>query len=60
MLCFSDRQPGEWGRVYKVTRGEIEASFAEGWRIDSIEPSTIDITTDPDGIRAWLVALTKA
>ncbi|WP_328747255.1 class I SAM-dependent methyltransferase [Streptomyces sp. NBC_00285] len=59
MLCFSDRQPGEWGRVHKLTRDEIEASFADGWRIDSIEPSTIDITTDPDGIRAWLVALTR-
>ena len=59
MLCFSDRQPGEWGRVHKLARNEIEAAFAEGWRIDSIEPSTIDITTDPDGIRAWLVALTR-
>ncbi|WP_369245001.1 class I SAM-dependent methyltransferase [Streptomyces sp. R41] len=59
MLCFSDRQPGEWGRVHKLARDEIEASFTEGWRVDSIEPSTIDITTDPGGIRAWLVALTR-
>ncbi|WP_405652257.1 class I SAM-dependent methyltransferase [Streptomyces sp. NBC_00019] len=59
MLCFSDRQPGEWGRVHKLTRDEIKVSFADGWRIDSMEPSTIDITTDPDGIRAWLVALTR-
>lgn len=59
MLGFSDRQPGEWGRVRKLTRDEIAASFAYGWRIDSIEPTTIDITTDPDGVRAWLVALTR-
>jgi SAM-dependent methyltransferase len=59
ILCFSDRQSGEWGGVHKLGRDEIEASFADGWRIDSIEPSTIDITTDPDGIRAWLVALTR-
>ncbi|NUO42936.1 MAG: class I SAM-dependent methyltransferase [Streptomyces sp.] len=59
MLGFSDRQPGEWGRVHKLTRGEIEAAFAGGWRIDSMEPAVIDITTDPDGIRAWLVALTR-
>jgi cyclopropane fatty-acyl-phospholipid synthase-like methyltransferase len=58
MLGFSDRQPGEWG-PHRLTRAEIEAAFAEGWRVDSIEPSTIDITTDPDGIRAWLVALTR-
>ncbi|MFG3206954.1 class I SAM-dependent methyltransferase [Streptomyces sp. NPDC048192] len=58
MLCFSDRQPGEQG-PRRVTRGEIETAFAEGWRIDSVEPATIDITTDPDGIRAWLVAVTR-
>jgi cyclopropane fatty-acyl-phospholipid synthase-like methyltransferase len=58
MLCFSDQQPGDWG-PRRVTRHEIEASFADGWRVDSIEPATIDITTDPDGIRAWLVALTR-
>jgi cyclopropane fatty-acyl-phospholipid synthase-like methyltransferase len=58
MLCFSDQQPGDRG-PRRVTRDEIEASFADGWRIDSIEPATIDITTDPDGIRAWLAALTK-
>ncbi len=42
-----------------MTRGEITASFAEGWRIDSTELSTIDVTTEPNGIRAWLVALTR-
>jgi SAM-dependent methyltransferase len=58
MLCFSDQQPGEWG-PRRVTRDEIDAAFADGWRADSIEPATIDITTDPDGIRAWLAALTR-
>jgi SAM-dependent methyltransferase len=58
MLCFSDQQPGDWG-PRRVTRHEIEGSFADGWRVDSIEPATIDITSDPDGIRAWLVALTR-
>ncbi|MER6127195.1 class I SAM-dependent methyltransferase [Streptomyces sp. NPDC001795] len=58
MLCFSDRQPGDQG-PHRMTRGEIETSFAEGWRVDSIEPATIDIITDPQGIRAWLVALTR-
>jgi SAM-dependent methyltransferase len=58
MLCFSDQQPGDWG-PRRVTRHEIEASFTDGWQVDSIEPATIDITTDPDGIRAWLVALTR-
>jgi len=58
MLCFSDRQPGEWG-PHRVTQDEIRASFANGWQVDSIEPATIDITIDPDGVRAWLTALTR-
>src|ERR671923_2137842 len=58
MLCFSDQEPGDWG-PRRVTRNDIESSFADGWRVDSIEPATIDITADPDGIRAWLAALTR-
>ncbi len=59
MLCFSDRQPGDWGRVHKLTVDEINAAFTEGWRTDSIEAATIDITTDPGVIQAWLTALTR-
>lgn len=59
MLGFSDRQPGQWARVHKLTREEIEAAFADGWRVDSIEPATIEITTDPAGIRAWLAVITR-
>jgi cyclopropane fatty-acyl-phospholipid synthase-like methyltransferase len=60
LLCFSDQQPVDnWSWVQRVTRDEITASFADGWRVDSIKPATIDITTDPDGIRAWLVAATR-
>jgi SAM-dependent methyltransferase len=58
MLGFSDQQPGRWG-PHRLTREEIAAAFADRWRVDSIEPATIDITTDPDGIRAWLVALIR-
>jgi SAM-dependent methyltransferase len=58
MLCFSDRQPGDWG-PRRVTEGEIRASFADGWTVDAIEPTRIDITIDPDGAQAWLVALTR-
>jgi hypothetical protein len=58
MLCFSDRQPGDWG-PRRVTQDEIRASFAEGWQIDSIEPATLEITFDPNGVLAWLTAITR-
>jgi cyclopropane fatty-acyl-phospholipid synthase-like methyltransferase len=60
-LGFSDREPGNWShrRVRKLTKAEIVAAFADGWRIDSIEPATLEITTDPGGIQAWLIAATR-
>src|SRR5205807_7512109 len=58
MLCFSDRQPGDWG-PRRVTEAEIRASFADGWSVDAIKAARIDITIDPDGAQAWIVALTR-
>jgi len=58
MLCFSDRQPGDWG-PRRITQNEIRASFNVGWHVDSIEPAAIDITIDPKGALGWLVAITR-
>jgi ubiquinone/menaquinone biosynthesis C-methylase UbiE len=58
MLGFSDQQPGEWG-PHRLAREEITAAFTHGWRVDSLEPATIEVSTEPDGIRAWLLALTR-
>jgi cyclopropane fatty-acyl-phospholipid synthase-like methyltransferase len=58
MLCFSDRQPGDRG-PRRVTQHEIRANFDDGWRIDSIEATKIDVTYDPDGAHAWLASVTR-
>jgi cyclopropane fatty-acyl-phospholipid synthase-like methyltransferase len=58
MLCFSDQQPGEWG-PRRVSRAEIESSFADGWHINSCTQSRIEITLDPEGAFAWLVSATR-
>jgi hypothetical protein len=34
-------------------------SFADGWHIDSVEPSRIEITTNPEGALAWLLSATR-
>jgi len=59
MLCFSDRQPGDWG-PRRVSQDEITASFADGWRVESIEAATMDITISPEGARAWLSIIARA
>jgi SAM-dependent methyltransferase len=58
MLCFSDRQPGDWG-PRRVTQDEILASFSDGWRVDSIEAAKIDITLDPNGALAWRASVRR-
>ena len=58
VLCFSDLQPGLFG-PRRVSQDEIRASFAEGWRVDRIEPARLDIRIGPDGILAWLARITR-
>lgn len=59
ILCFSDRQPGDWG-PRRVTQDEIKASFRVGWQVDSIEASKIDINIDPNGALAWRVSISRS
>jgi hypothetical protein len=54
-----DQQQRCPGPVRKLAPDDIRAAFADGWQADSIKVSTIEITTDPAGIRAWLAALTR-
>jgi 2-polyprenyl-3-methyl-5-hydroxy-6-metoxy-1,4-benzoquinol methylase len=58
MLCFSDRQPGDWG-PRRVSQQEIRSSFARGWRVDSIEAATFDVTLDSAAVLAWRAAITR-
>ena len=58
LLCFSDRQSGDWG-PRRVTQEEIRSSFAEGWRIDSIESASFDINLEPGHALAWHAVITR-
>ncbi|HEX3329076.1 MAG TPA: class I SAM-dependent methyltransferase [Gaiellales bacterium] len=58
MLCFSDRQSGDWG-PRRVSQDEIRAAFAGGWRVDSIEAARFDVTIDPAGVQAWRAMITR-
>jgi SAM-dependent methyltransferase len=58
MLCFSDRQPGDWG-PRRVQQDELRHSFADGWRVDSIEEAMLEITISPERARAWLASFMR-
>lgn len=38
---------------------DIESSFDSGWQVDSIEHSTIEVTTSSEGARAWLASIVR-
>lgn len=60
VLCFSDRQPGDWG-PRRVTQAEIRATFESGFRVDGIVEATFETNlADSPRIRAWLASMTRA
>ena len=58
MLCFSDKQPGDWG-PRRVRQDELRRSFADGWRVDAIEEAVLDLTIRPEGAQAWMASFTR-
>ena len=58
MLCFSDREPGDWG-PRRVSRAEIVASFAGCWRIEALEPTRFETTLEPGSVDGWRAAIAR-
>ena len=61
LLCFSDEEPGVQG-PRRVSAKEIRDAFAEGWAVESIEPSRYEVRPDlkdtafsDGGPKAWMV-----
>ncbi|HTQ40909.1 MAG TPA: class I SAM-dependent methyltransferase [Pirellulales bacterium] len=61
LLCFSDAEPGDQG-PRRVSRQEIDDAFAQGWMIESVEPSEYEVRPDSPGFdpeiggpKAWFV-----
>lgn len=66
LLCFSDQEPGTQG-PRRVSRKEIEDAFAQGWAVESIEPSRFetrpdinDLVFSEGGPKAWFVVVRRA
>ncbi len=60
LMCFSDRQPGDWG-PRRITEGELRAAFDSGWRIDSLAPERFEINPGLGILEAeaWLVDIVR-
>src|SRR5262249_6348734 len=59
VLCYSDGHTTEPVPPHRMSRGDIESCFADGWTVDSIHATTISSTVHADGVAAWLTACTR-
>ena len=60
LMCFSDRQPGEFG-PRRVSQDELRAAFSDGWRVESIVADTFDVNPIEGNTRAaaWLATIRR-
>jgi cyclopropane fatty-acyl-phospholipid synthase-like methyltransferase len=65
LICFSDAEPGTQG-PRRVPKKELHDAFAQGWSLESIEPSRFEIRPDfkefsfsAGGPKAWFVAVRR-
>lgn len=66
LLCFSDAEPGKDG-PRRVSKKELETSFAKGWAIESIEAKRFEIRPDfkemafsEGGPKTWFAIIRRA
>jgi 2-polyprenyl-3-methyl-5-hydroxy-6-metoxy-1,4-benzoquinol methylase len=58
LLCFSDRQPGDMG-PRRVSQQELRDSFAEGWDVREIVPTTFVANLPGGGAQAWRATIAR-
>ena len=60
LMCFSDRQPGDWG-PRRVSENEIVAAFRDGWAIEDIAADAFQVNPglDTPAALAWRVKVRR-
>lgn len=59
MLCFSEKEPADWGGPRRVTKKEIEATLSPLFRINYIRDEFFTTRIHDTGGRAYLTSATK-
>jgi SAM-dependent methyltransferase len=59
MLCFSDKEPPDWGGPRRVTKDEILSTFSRDWKVDSIRPARFESQFHGKGGHAWLSTIAR-
>ena len=58
ILCFSDREPGDWG-PRRVTERELRDAFSDGWEVERIVPERLETNLGPNGVEGWLATVRR-
>jgi len=59
MLCFSEKEPSDWGGPRRVTRGEIETTFSPRFKINYIRDASFATRFHTNGGKAYVTSATK-
>jgi cyclopropane fatty-acyl-phospholipid synthase-like methyltransferase len=59
MLCFSDKEPADWGGPRRISKSEIIEAFGAGWRINYVREARISTSFNEQGAHAWLSSITS-
>jgi cyclopropane fatty-acyl-phospholipid synthase-like methyltransferase len=59
ILCFSEREPTDWGGPRRVTQAELRSTFAEGWKVRWIREARFETNFPQVTGYAWLTALER-
>jgi cyclopropane fatty-acyl-phospholipid synthase-like methyltransferase len=67
LMCFSDAEPPwpDQRGPRRISRAELGLSFADGWKIESIQPVHIEVVpefaemTSPGGPKAWFATIRR-
>ncbi len=60
MLCFSDKEPTNWGGPRRITKAEIEATFSPLFKVNYIRDAFFATRIHNNGGRAYLTSTTKS
>jgi hypothetical protein len=58
MMCFSDKEPGDWG-PRRVSKEEVIGSFSTLFKINYIKDAAFESLTSDGGAKAYLVSANK-
>ena len=59
MLCFSDKEPTNWGGPRRVTKEEIKSTFSPFFKINYIRDALFSTRFHTNGGRAYLTSATR-